>query len=93
MKNIDFFYFLLFKDAEQFLYDRTISIQNENYRLRKTLQDLLKRIQALNESKQQLEEEQIYFVRQLRLAADLKRIRLDKIHSAITNNSTRSTPH
>lgn len=67
------------KEAEQFLYDRTISIQNENYRLRKILQDLLRQIHALNHSKQQLDEQQIDFLRQLRLAADLKRIRLDKV--------------
>jgi hypothetical protein len=81
------------KEAEQFLYDRTISIQDENLQLRIVLQEILKRTQALNESKRQLEEEQIYLVRQLRLAADLKRIRLDKIQSTINTNSFKSTPH
>jgi hypothetical protein len=81
------------KEAEQFLYDRTISIQDENLQLRIVLQEILKRTQALNESKQQLEEEQIYLVRQLRLAADLKRIRLDRIQSTINTNSFKSTPH
>lgn len=79
------------QEAEQFLYDRTISIQNENYHLRKTLQDLLKRIQALNQSKQQLEEEQIQLIRQLRLATDLKKIRLNKLTSNLNLNSTKST--
>jgi hypothetical protein len=83
----------LFKEAEQFLYDRTLSIQNENLQLRKALQELLKRTDALNESKQQLEEEQIRLIRQLRLAADLKRIRLNKIQSTINTNSSKSTPH
>jgi hypothetical protein len=81
------------QEAEQFLYDRTISIQNENFQLRTSLQDILKRTQALNESKQNLEGEQILLVRQLRLAADLKRIRLTKTTSAIHTGSSKSTPH
>lgn len=76
------------KEAEQFLYDRTISIQDENYRLRKTLHDLLKRISAVNQAKEQLNIEQIQLIRQLRLATDLKRIRLDKIQTTIQNNSS-----
>ncbi|CAM4787011.1 unnamed protein product [Rotaria magnacalcarata] len=81
------------QDAEQFLYDRTLSIQSENLELRKSLQDILKRIQALNESNQSLEEEQIILIRQLKLAADLKRIRLNKVVLPIGLNSTKSTPH
>lgn len=85
--------FYFFKEADQFLYDRTISIQNENYQLRKTLQDLLKRIQVFNESKQKLEDEQIQLIRQLRLASDVKRIRLNKIDATLNTNSSKPTPH
>ena len=42
------------------------------------MQTIIKQIQALNESKQTLEEEQIILIRQIKLAADLKRIRLNK---------------
>ncbi|CAF3037544.1 unnamed protein product [Rotaria socialis] len=81
------------QEAEQFLYDRTLSIQSENLELRKSLQGILKRIQALNESNQSLEEEQIILIRQLKLAADLKRIRLNKVVLPIGLNSMKSSPH
>ncbi|CAF2390711.1 unnamed protein product [Rotaria sp. Silwood2] len=81
------------QEAEQFLYDRTLSIQSENLQLRKSLQELLQRVQALDESKQNLEEEQVILIRQLRLAADLKRIRLNKATLPINSISTKSTPH
>ncbi|CAF0945165.1 unnamed protein product [Adineta ricciae] len=79
------------EEAEQFLYDRSVAIQNENLQLRKSLQDFLKRIRALNESKQRLEEEQIHLIRQLKLATDLQRIRLNKAPSAITASAKKST--
>jgi len=41
----------------------------------------------LNQAKEQLNIEQIQLIRQLRLAADLKRIRLDKIQTTISNSS------
>lgn len=80
------------QEAEQFLYDRTISIQNENLQLRKSLQELLKHIQVLNESKQKLGEEQVQLIRQLRLAADLKKIRLNRLASNLNMNSSKPTP-
>ncbi|UJR10711.1 hypothetical protein I4U23_014901 [Adineta vaga] len=79
------------EEAEQFLYDRSVAIQNENLQLRKSLQDFLKRIHALNESKERLEEEQIHLIRQLKLATDLKRIRLNKAPSAIMTTGKKST--
>jgi len=66
-----------------------LSIQNENVELRKNLYELLKRTQDLNELKQRLEEEQLHLIRRLKLAADLKRIRLNKPPI----NSAKSTPH
>ncbi len=90
-RNICFCIFIFIKEAEQFLYDRSVAIQNENLQLRKSLQELLKRIQALNESKQRLEEEQIHLIRQLKLAADLKRIRLNKAPSVINTTSSKWT--
>ncbi|CAF4622585.1 unnamed protein product, partial [Rotaria sp. Silwood1] len=81
------------QEAEQFLYDRTLSIQSENLQLRKSLQELLKQIQALDESKQNLEEEQLILIRQLKLATDLKRIRLNKTTLPLSTTSTKSTPH
>jgi flagellar biosynthesis/type III secretory pathway chaperone len=53
------------------------------------LQDLLKRTQALNELKQRLEEEQLHLIRRMKLASDLRRIRLNKG----TTESSKSTPH
>ena len=68
-----------------------MSIQDENIQLKINLKDLLKRIHALNQSKQRLEEEQLNLIRQLKLAADLQRIRLNKIKPM--NDSAASTPH
>ncbi|CAF1039012.1 unnamed protein product [Adineta steineri] len=79
------------EEAEQFLYDRSIAIQNENLELRKSLQGYLKRIHALNESKQHLEEEQINLIRQLKLATDLKRIRINKAPPTINKTPNKPT--
>ncbi|CAF4262750.1 unnamed protein product, partial [Rotaria sordida] len=61
--------------------------------LRKSLQELLRRIQALDESKQNLEAQQIILIRQLKLATDVKRIRLNKTTLPINITSTKSTHH
>ena len=70
-----------------------MSIQNENLLLRKRLQDLLKQTQAFNQSKQRLEEEQLHLIRQLKLATDLKRIRLNKIALTNVEDSSQMTSH
>lgn len=77
---------MIIQAAEQFLYDQTVGIQNENVELRTQLHDILKQTQGLDQLKQRLEEEQLHLIRQLKLIADLRRIRLDKI-------STDSTSH
>ncbi len=76
--------------AEQYIYDQTVSIQNENVELRKSLQNVLKRTQGLNNLKQRLEEEQLDLIRKLKLTADLRKIRLDKIALDVTGPSA---PH
>ena len=79
-----------FQAAEQFLYDQTVGIQNENVELRTNLYEILKQTQNLEQSKQRLEEEQLHLIRQLKLTADLRRIRLDKISSDVSDSAT---PH
>ncbi|CAF1637533.1 unnamed protein product, partial [Didymodactylos carnosus] len=74
-------------EADQFLYDRTLSIQDENVDLRRELQSLIKRADALQESKTRLEEEQMHLIRNLKIAADLKRIRLNKTKYPNENSS------
>lgn len=86
----DLSFLFVSKEAEQYLYDRTLSIQNENLELRKRLQEILKRTQALNQSKKQFEEEQLHLIRQLKLATDLQRIRLNKVSNT---SSAQATPH
>ncbi|CAF2393998.1 unnamed protein product [Rotaria sp. Silwood2] len=76
------------KEAEQFLYDQTVSIQNENVELRKALQDMLKRTQVLNDLKQRLEEEQLHLINRIKLTADLRKIRLDKVSTNIPEESS-----
>ncbi|CAF0858982.1 unnamed protein product [Rotaria sordida] len=71
------------QEAEQFLYDQTLNIQNENVELRKALQDMLKRTQLLNDLKQRLEEEQLHLINRIKLTADLRKIRLDKVSTNI----------
>ena len=84
---------IIFKAAEEYIYDRTLSIQTENAKLRKELQEILKRTEALNELKQRLEEEQLHLIRRIKLTSDLRKIRLDKVSTAIHNDSIKSTPH
>lgn len=79
--------------AEQFLYDQTLSIQDENVRLRTSLQDIVKKRQELKEFKQNLEEEQLHLIRRSKLVADLRKIRLDRISSDVTNQTPKLTPH
>ncbi len=81
------------QEAEQFLHDRTLTIRRQNIELRKRLQDILKRQQNLNELKQSLEEDQLHLIRRLKLVADLRKIRLDKVSSDITNKSSKSKLH
>jgi hypothetical protein len=81
------------KEAEQYLYERTTSIQNENVELRQTLQDILKRTEILNELKQRLEEEQLHLIRRVKLTTDLRKIRLDKASTATANDAAKTTPH
>lgn len=80
----------LIQAAEQFLYDQTVGIQNENVELRTQLHGILKQTQSIEQLKQRLEEEQLHLIRQLKLIADLRRIRLDKISTDVTSEST---PH
>ncbi len=96
-----FFFFFVFQinkkfnyqAAEQYIYDQTLTIQNENVQLRKRLQEVLKRTEGLNDLKQRLEEEQLHLIRRLKLVADLRKIRLDKISSDVTNPSQKSALH
>ena len=81
---------MLIQAAEQFLYDQTVGIQNENVELRTQLYDILKQTQSIEQLKQRLEEEQLHLFRQLKLIADLRRIRLDKISTDVTSEYT---PH
>ena len=80
----------LFQEAEQFLYLRAVSIQNENGQLRQTLQDLLRQTRTLSDCKQRLEEEQLHLVNRLKLVADLKRIRLDNLTSTALDDLSAS---
>lgn len=79
---------IVFQAAEQYLYDQTVEIQNENVELRTNLHEIVKQTQNLEQLKQHLEEEQLHLVRQLKLIADLRRIRLDKISSDVADSST-----
>ncbi len=83
----------IFKEAEQYIYDRTLSIQTENAALRKGLQEILKRTEALDELKQRLEVEQLHLIRRIKLTSDLRKIRMDKLSCAVQNDSVKSTPH
>lgn len=67
-----------------------MGIQNENVELRTQLHGILKQTQSIEQLKQRLEEEQLHLIRQLKLIADLRRIRLDKISTDVTSEST---PH
>jgi sugar diacid utilization regulator len=80
-----------FQEAEQFLYLRAVSIQNENAQLRQTLQDLLRQTRTLNDCEQRLEEEQLHLINRLKLVADLKRIRLDNLTSTAMDDLSLST--
>ncbi|CAF3384124.1 unnamed protein product [Rotaria sp. Silwood1] len=76
------------KEAEQFLYDQTKSIQNENVELRQALQNMLKRTQVLHNLKQRLEEEQLHLINRIKLTTDLRKIRLDKVSTNIQEDSS-----
>ena len=56
--------------------------------LRQNLQELVKRTQGFKDLKQRLEEEQMHLIRRLKLIADLRKIRLDKVSSDVTTQST-----
>ncbi|UJR35103.1 hypothetical protein I4U23_027875 [Adineta vaga] len=78
------------QEAEQYLYDQTISIQNENTGLRKKIRNILKQQQELNKLRKKLEEEQLYLIGRLKIVTDLKKIRLDKASVNIPKKSSKS---
>ena len=63
----------------QYIYDQSVNIQEENLELRKSLKDLLRRTRLLNVVKERLEAEQLQLINRLKLAVDLKRIRLSNL--------------
>ncbi|CAF3710413.1 unnamed protein product [Rotaria socialis] len=77
------------KEAEQFLYDQSLSIQNENIALRKALQGILSRTHLLSNLKHRLEEEQLELINRIKLTTDLRKIRLDKVSPSVPDDPSK----
>lgn len=54
---------------------------------------MLKKVTALNDLKQRLEEEQLELINRMKLIADLRKIRLDRVSSNIPADSSAVVPY